>query len=86
VGITLLAGIITAIVEAVASLPFTFAASYFMANDNLVPAALLAFIGSAISGALLTPFGVIVQVLLYFDLRIRKEGLDLSLMAQQIGQ
>jgi hypothetical protein len=32
------------------------------------------------------PFGTIVTVLLYFDMRIRKEGFDLTLMAQEIGQ
>jgi hypothetical protein len=34
---------------------------------------------------LATPFVTLVTVLLYFDSRIRKEGFDLSLLAEQIG-
>jgi hypothetical protein len=51
-----------------------------------VISAILTFIGGAIGGSLITPFSLIVQVLLYFDLRIRKEAFDLSLMAQQLEQ
>ncbi len=31
------------------------------------------------------PFFTVVTTVLYFDLRIRKEGLDLELMAKELG-
>jgi hypothetical protein len=34
---------------------------------------------------LVSPFFAVVTTLLYFDLRIRKEGLDLELMAKELG-
>lgn len=77
--------LIGAIVQAVVSVPFQFASQFLLA-ENVVLGSILAFIGEGIGGTLITPFGLIVQVLLYFDLRIRKEGLDLSLMAQQLEQ
>jgi hypothetical protein len=40
-------------------------------------------VGSAVLGALITPIVTIAIVLLYFDLRVRKEGLDLDQLAQQ---
>jgi hypothetical protein len=40
-------------------------------------------VGAAVLGALITPIVTIALVLLYFDLRVRKEGLDLDQLAQQ---
>jgi hypothetical protein len=45
---------------------------------------LLRAVGSAAASVVTTPFVTIVVVLLYFDQRIRKEGLDLSIMAQEL--
>jgi hypothetical protein len=46
-------------------------------------------VGSTITGTistiLTTPFLVAVLVVIYVDLRVRKEGLDLQLMAQRVG-
>lgn len=42
--------------------------------------------GDAASRIVTTPFTTIVTVLLYFDLRIRKEGLDLAIMAQEMAR
>jgi hypothetical protein len=39
----------------------------------------------AIVGLLLGPFQIIARTLLYYDLRIRKEGFDLQVMAESIG-
>lgn len=85
VGTTLLAAIITFIVQVILTFPFSILAG-FLIEDSPVLSAILAFIGGAIGGSLITPFGLIVQVVLYFDLRIRKEAFDLSLMAQQLEQ
>lgn len=40
----------------------------------------------SIATVITTPFQTMVIVLLYFDLRIRKEAFDLSVMAQELGQ
>ena len=40
-------------------------------------------VGSTLLGALINPITTIAIVLLYFDLRVRKEGLDLDQLAQQ---
>jgi hypothetical protein len=45
----------------------------------------LSFLGDALASTIITPFAMIVIVLLYFDTRIRREGFDLTLMAQEIG-
>lgn len=56
----------------------------------LVPSGLLrvAISGvlSALVSSLLLPFKAIATTLLYLDLRVRKESLDLQLMAGQVGQ
>jgi hypothetical protein len=41
---------------------------------------------SAIATTLVTPVFTLVTVLLYFDARIRKEGFDLAVMAEQLGR
>lgn len=45
----------------------------------------VAAIGTALASVLVTPFTVLIVVLLYFDLRIRKEGYDIEVMAQELG-
>ena len=40
---------------------------------------------SVLATVLVTPFGMLVVVLLYFDLRIRKEGYDIEVMAQELA-
>ena len=52
-------------------------------NDTavLVLSALAGIVGLAIS----TPFQAALLTVLYFDLRVRKEGFDLELLAQEIG-
>ncbi|MGH2811297.1 MAG: hypothetical protein ACRDI1_01105 [Actinomycetota bacterium] len=40
--------------------------------------------GNSLGAILTTPFTTILYVLLYFDLRIRKEGLDLAVMAEEL--
>lgn len=85
VGTTLLASILTFIVQGILTVPFSILAQFF-AEDSLALSAIFSFIGGALGGALITPFGLIVQVTLYFDLRIRKEAFNLSLMAEQLEQ
>jgi hypothetical protein len=40
-------------------------------------------VGDTLLSALVSPITTIAVVLLYFDLRVRKEGLDLDQLAQQ---
>ena len=42
-------------------------------------------IGTSIATVLTQPFSQLVAVLLYFDLRVRKEGFDLEILAKQLG-
>ena len=42
-------------------------------------------LGDSLAAVLTTPFTTIIAVLLYFDLRIRKEAFDLEVMAQELS-
>ena len=53
---------------------------------GFLPDWLAGAVAQSITQVLTTPFLTMVIVLLYFDLRIRKEAFDLSLMAQELGQ
>ena len=44
-----------------------------------------AAIGFSLAAILTTPFTTLISVLLYFDLRIRKEAFDLEIMAQEMS-
>jgi hypothetical protein len=53
-----------------------------VAEDNTLAGALGAVVGGTVGSALTTPYSAAVVTLLYFDLRVRKEGLDLQLIAE----
>ena len=53
--------------------------------DNDVAAVLGGAIGSTLSAAIVTPFAAAVTTVVYFDLRVRKEGFDLELLAREVG-
>jgi len=55
------------------------------ANDSLAFLILITTLGTLLSTALTTPFQAAIVVLLYFDLRVRKEGFDLELLASRLG-
>lgn len=54
-------------------------------GDSELAALTLRGLSTAIASIVTTPFLAAVTVVLYFDLRVRKEGFDLQLLAQQIG-
>jgi hypothetical protein len=93
-GILLLAGIIVLVVSAVLQVPFSLAevlaggsAGLFgMAGTHSVAAIIIAGVGTIVSGAVSRPVSAGVTVLLYLDLRMRKEGLDLALQNVATGQ
>jgi hypothetical protein len=85
-GVVLLIFLISAIVQAIIGFPFGAAGAFFLSQGGVGSGSFLGFVGDALAGTLVTPFSTIAVVLLYFDLRIRKEAFDLTLMAQEIGQ
>lgn len=86
VGITLLAGIITSIFAAVIQVPVTGILFYLFATggmdiSTISPTYLLTdHLLQLVVGALTTPFTAGVTALLYLDQRIRREGLDVTLV------
>ena len=76
----LLAGVAQAIIGAILA-----GALLVGAEDSLVGAVLLSGTANTVAGVLTTPFQAAVTTLIYFDLRVRKEGLDLELLAQNVG-
>lgn len=82
-GISLLASLLVAVLGIIPGLPFNIAGQAF--GGLAGPGWVLIATGEAVTRILTTPFVTLVVVLLYFDSRIRKEGLDLALMAREIG-
>ncbi|MGH2725616.1 MAG: glycerophosphoryl diester phosphodiesterase membrane domain-containing protein [Actinomycetota bacterium] len=78
-GTLLLAGILSAIVAAILTIPFGLAAERMGESGWF-----LSSLGTSLAQVIVTPFSSIIGVLLYFDMRIRKEGFDLALMAQEV--
>ena len=76
--------VIVAIMQAIIgyALGFLFGVIAALATTGDVQLAVVA-VGSTLLGALINPITTIAIVLLYFDLRVRKEGLDLDQLAQQ---
>jgi hypothetical protein len=75
-GITLLAGIIVAIAGGILQLPFTFLGAV---SGSGIVATVILVIGTIAAGTVTRPITAGVTVLLYVDMRMRKEGLDLAL-------
>jgi hypothetical protein len=89
-GVTLLAGLIVLVAALVLQIPFNLIAraaggggSGFAAftdpSNVAVLSVVITTIGTIVSGAITRPIEAGVGVLLYVDLRMRKEGLDLAL-------
>ena len=75
-GITLLAGLIVAIAGGILQLPFTLLGA---AAGSGVGGTVILVIGAIAAGTVTRPITAGVTVLLYVDMRMRKEGLDLAL-------
>ena len=75
---TLLASVVTLAFQAVVGgVGFT--------NDSDVVGAVVSGIATVAGSVLVTPFTAAVTAILYFDLRVRKEGFDLELLARTLG-
>jgi hypothetical protein len=57
-----------------------------LADGNEVALALATVIAGTVSGTLTTPFTAAIFSLVYFDQRVRREGFDLELLAQGLGE
>jgi hypothetical protein len=79
-GILLIVGILQTIISYALVILFGLIAAIVSAGDFR---AALVQIGGTLLSALVSPITTIAVVLLYFDLRVRKEGLDLDQLAQQ---
>jgi hypothetical protein len=55
------------------------------ADDSLLLAVAVNTLLTAIAAVIATPFQAAVTTITYFDLRVRKEGFDLQLLADRIG-
>ena len=85
-GISLLALLIVLITAGILQLPFDLIAGRFGGGNTYLPGAggsvlglLITAVGSIVAGAVTRPISAGVAVLLYVDLRMRREGLDLIL-------
>ena len=82
--IIVLGGLLAGIVSGAISGLLT-AVTFTDLGDSLLPSLILNAIGTTIATVLTTPFTAAFVTVLYFDLRVRKEGFDLELLAQRVG-
>lgn len=61
------------------------AISFTDLGDNLLGTVAVSTAVNTIAVLIPTPFTAAIVVLVYFDLRVRKEGLDIALLAEHIG-
>jgi hypothetical protein len=77
----LLTGIVQAVLAAILG-----GAVVVSGGDNDALSLVVGAVTGTVGGVIATPFTAAIATIVYFDLRVRKEGLDLQLMAQQIGE
>ncbi len=56
-----------------------------LVGDNALVEAIGQAVATTAASVLTTPFTAAVIAVLYFDLRVRKEGFDLELLARRVG-
>ncbi len=79
-GVLFLTGLIVATIEIIALFLLGIAGVFIHATTAL------ATLGGNLASLLIYPFFTVVITLLYYDLRIRKEGFDLEMMATELAQ
>ena len=82
VAVLILVAILTGIVQGVF---LGLLAGVVSSSGNEVAQAVAEAVGQTLSSALTTPLSAAVVTVLYFDLRVRKEGFDLELLARRMG-
>ena len=85
-GITLLASIITGVLAGIVSVPISLLAAVLTGfSTSLLPTVLATGLATLISGIITLPFTAAVTGLLYTDLRMRREGLDIALISAGVS-
>jgi len=74
-----LASVLSGIAQAAIALPVV------IAVDSGLATLIFTAIGGTLGYVIATPFQAAIVALAYFDLRVRKEGLDLQLVAERLG-
>ncbi len=85
--VAILAGLLVAVCSAVLSAPAQIILTMSMAH-GVAPSAAALFVSGVWQGvarSLVWPIGVIAFVLLYYDVRVRKEGFDIQMLAESMG-
>ena len=77
--------IVTAILSSVVRLPLQGILLAMVGHGNDVADAFARSLANIVSTVVVTPFSAAVVTVLYFDMRVRKEGFDLELLARQVG-
>lgn len=77
--ISILAGILAALIQGLLIAPI------FANSDSELLGASLTTLGGIISATITVPLQAAVLTILYFDLRVRKEGFDLALLSEGVG-
>ncbi len=81
-GILILSAIITSLLTAVVTVPITAVSSILTEfSESLVPVVVASGIATLVSGIVVLPFSAAVTGLLYIDLRMRREALDIALVS-----
>ncbi len=75
--VSFIAGILQAVIQIVPAL---------LADGNEAVLAFSTVVAGTVSSALTTPYTAAVIALIYFDQRVRKEGFDLEILAQGLGE
>jgi hypothetical protein len=81
-GVLLLAYLLSSILGAILGVGVLAASGFSTSSATYVA---LSTISSAITTSLTVPIYATIVALIYFDLRVRHEGFDLALLAQQVG-
>lgn len=76
----LLAGVIQGLAEGLLGIMLVAGA-----DDSLLLTVLVDGVAATIGSVIVTPFQAAVITIAYFDLRVRKEGFDLELLAERLG-
>lgn len=83
---TLLVGFVLAsVIGAVLQLVVTSPVLFTDASRSLLLTVVLGALAGTLSGIVVRPFQAAIVAIVYFDLRVRKEGFDLELLAERIG-
>ena len=81
-GILILSAVITSLLTTVVTVPITLIATLASGfSDSLVPTVLASGVATLVAGIVTLPFSAAVTGLLYIDLRMRREALDIELVS-----